>query len=131
MPLERFIPFRKRDVITLCENLLAHESESFRTFSTLLVSRIHYKYHEQLEALKNIVLTNNLEIEQLEKIKMYMVKFQLFIIENGNFIMTIGLHLMLTIGFGFLSLSMDVEMGWNDCVVTVDFYLYFWAWISR
>ena len=53
MPLERFIPFRKRDVITLCENLLAHESESFRTFSTLLVSRIHYKYHEQLEALKN------------------------------------------------------------------------------
>jgi len=41
------------------------------------------------------------------------------------------LPLMLTIGFGFLSLSMDVEMGWNDCVVTVDFYLYFWAWISR
>ncbi|KAG4416281.1 hypothetical protein IFR04_010562 [Cadophora malorum] len=27
------------------------------------------------------------------------------------------LPLMLTIGFGFLSLSMDVEMGWNECVV--------------
>ena len=53
MPLERFIPFRKCDVATLCENLLAHESASFRTFSTLLVNRIHYQYHEQLEALKN------------------------------------------------------------------------------
>jgi len=53
MPLERFIPFRKRDVISLCENLLAHESASFRAFSTLLVNRIHYQYHEQLETLKN------------------------------------------------------------------------------
>ena len=53
MPLERFIPFRKRDVATLCENLLAHDSASFRTFSTLLVNRIHYQYHEQLETLKN------------------------------------------------------------------------------
>ena len=53
MPLERFIPYRKCDVITLCENLLARERADFRTFSTLLVSRIHYKYHEQLEALKN------------------------------------------------------------------------------
>jgi hypothetical protein len=53
MPLERFIPFRKCDVITLCENLLAREHADFRTFSTLLISRIHYQYHEQLEALKN------------------------------------------------------------------------------
>ncbi|CAB9492860.1 TMEM143 family protein [Alteromonas macleodii] len=53
MPLERFIPFRKRDVANLCEGLLSHDSAVFRTFSTLLVSRIHYQYHEQLEALKN------------------------------------------------------------------------------
>ena len=53
MPLERFIPFRKRDVATLCENLLAHDTTNFRIFSTLLVNRIHYQYHEQLEALKN------------------------------------------------------------------------------
>ena len=53
MPLERFIPFRKRDVATLCENLLARDTTNFRIFSTLLVNRIHYQYHEQLEALKN------------------------------------------------------------------------------
>ena len=53
MPLERFIPFRKCDVITLCEELLAFERAEFRNFSTLLVNRIHYQYHEQLEALKN------------------------------------------------------------------------------
>lgn len=27
------------------------------------------------------------------------------------------LPLMLTVGFGFLSFGMDVEMGWNECVV--------------
>lgn len=53
MPLERFIPYRKRDVANLCEGLLSYDSAGFRTFSTLLVSRIHYQYHEQLEALKN------------------------------------------------------------------------------
>lgn len=53
MPLERFIPFRKRDVVNLCEGLLSNDSAGFHTFSTLLVSRIHYQYHEQLEALKN------------------------------------------------------------------------------
>lgn len=53
MPLERFIPFRKRDIATLCENLLANEIVNFRYFSTLLANRIHYQYHEQLEALKD------------------------------------------------------------------------------
>ncbi|MCZ8531313.1 TMEM143 family protein [Alteromonas sp. PRIM-21] len=53
MPLERFIPFRKRDVANLCEGLLSYDSAGFHTFSKLLVSRIHYQYHEQLEALKD------------------------------------------------------------------------------
>ena len=53
MPLERFIPFRKHDVSTLCEQLLKHDLTRFRTFSTLLVNRIHYQYHEQLERLKD------------------------------------------------------------------------------
>ena len=53
MPLERFIPFRKHDVSTLCEQLLKHDLTCFRTFSTLLVNRIHYQYHEQLERLKD------------------------------------------------------------------------------
>ena len=53
MPLERFIPFRKHDVSTLCEQLLKHDLTCFRTFSTLLVNRIHHQYHEQLERLKD------------------------------------------------------------------------------
>lgn len=53
MPLERFIPFRKHDVSTLCEQLLKHDLTRFRTFSTLLVNRIHFQYHEQLERLKD------------------------------------------------------------------------------
>ncbi|CAI2388945.1 MULTISPECIES: TMEM143 family protein [Alteromonas] len=53
MPLERFIPFRKHDVSRLCENVIVQERTLFRTFSTLLVNRIHYQYHEQLEGLKD------------------------------------------------------------------------------
>ena len=52
MPLERFIPFRKCDIVTLCEELLDNQRTTFRSFSSLLINRIHYQYHEQLERLK-------------------------------------------------------------------------------
>lgn len=57
MASERYIPFRKQDVIKLCETLLldAHtmDKHHFSHFSTLLVSRIHYEYHTKLEHLKD------------------------------------------------------------------------------
>lgn len=63
MPAERFIPFRKQDVIRMCQQVHrdyletkpvnTNAEEEFFTFSKLLVSRIHYQYHEQLEQLKD------------------------------------------------------------------------------
>ncbi|BFT29347.1 hypothetical protein D210916BOD24_05230 [Alteromonas sp. D210916BOD_24] len=72
--LERFIPFRKRDIFTLCESIILSSSRDnkpnsltansdnqldiqtgrlFGTFCQLLESRIHYQYHAQLEHLKD------------------------------------------------------------------------------
>lgn len=57
MTRERYIPFRKQDVITLCEDLInwpdTENANQFDTFAKLLVSRIHYDYHNRLEHLKD------------------------------------------------------------------------------
>ena len=50
----RFIPFRKHDIINLCQAYLGEpQSASFMEFATLLQSVTHYQYHELLESLKN------------------------------------------------------------------------------
>ena len=50
----RFIPFRKHDIITLCNDYLdAQHRASFLEFCSLLQSVIHYQYHGLLESLKN------------------------------------------------------------------------------
>jgi hypothetical protein len=55
MPVERFIPFRKQDIIQMCSQELSNETSaiSFNQFCQLLSSVIHFNYHEQLETLKN------------------------------------------------------------------------------
>ena len=55
MAAERFIPFRKQDIIQMCSQELADESTkiSFQQFCQLLSSVIHFDYHELLESLKN------------------------------------------------------------------------------
>ena len=55
MSKERFIPFRKTDIVQMCENLVSASipQSTFADFSRLLISRIHYHYHDQLESLKN------------------------------------------------------------------------------
>ncbi|WP_032096394.1 MULTISPECIES: TMEM143 family protein [unclassified Alteromonas] len=61
MSSERFIPFRKADVVYMCNDVLINKetadadstANSFEVFCNLLVSRIHFQYHEQLERLKN------------------------------------------------------------------------------
>jgi hypothetical protein len=61
MSSERFIPFRKADVVSMCHDVLINKetadadstANSFEVFCNLLVSRIHFQYHEQLERLKN------------------------------------------------------------------------------
>lgn len=55
MAAERFIPFRKQDIIHMCSEELNDEKSalSFKQFCQLLSSVIHFHYHEQLESLKN------------------------------------------------------------------------------
>lgn len=55
MPSERFIPYRKADIIEMCKPVLANNADinGFDTLCKLLVNRIHYQYHEQLESLKS------------------------------------------------------------------------------
>jgi hypothetical protein len=55
MAAERFIPFRKQDIIHMCSQELNDEKSalSFKQFCQLLSSVIHFHYHEQLESLKN------------------------------------------------------------------------------
>ena len=55
MKADRFIPYRKQDVIAMCtDEVSAIETPvSFQQFCGLLDSLIHFQYHELLEALKN------------------------------------------------------------------------------
>lgn len=52
----RFIPFRKRDIVSMClaEGALAGaEAEAFGQCAGMVASLIHYEFHERLEALKD------------------------------------------------------------------------------
>jgi Protein of unknown function (DUF3754) len=52
----RFIPFRKADVIEMCINdsrLSKHDQNLFRQLCHILGSLIHFEFHQQLELLKD------------------------------------------------------------------------------
>ena len=50
---ERFIPFRKTNVVTMCaDDLPEQEREAFRAFADLLASLLHHEFRARLEALK-------------------------------------------------------------------------------
>jgi len=55
MPADRFIPFRKKDIIDMCLAEFPNKEQqvSFGQFCDLLASFIHFEYHELLESLKN------------------------------------------------------------------------------
>ena len=55
MTAERFIPFRKQDIIQMCAGKLNGDqsTHSFKQFCQLLSSVIHFDYHEVLESLKD------------------------------------------------------------------------------
>ncbi len=55
MAIERFIPYRKQDVVEMClrELKLNDSAESFRQFCDLLSNSFHVEYHQTLESLKN------------------------------------------------------------------------------
>lgn len=52
---ERFIPFRRADIIEMClkeSKFSAAEKIQFRSFCKLLTALVHFEFHERLEALK-------------------------------------------------------------------------------
>jgi hypothetical protein len=51
---ERFIPFRKTSVVTMCADEVAEdERESFLAFTEILASLLHHEFRGRLEALKD------------------------------------------------------------------------------
>lgn len=51
---ERFIPFRKTSVVSMCvDDLPEQEREAFRAFTDLLASLLHHEFRSRLEALKD------------------------------------------------------------------------------
>ena len=51
---ERFIPFRKTNIVTMCaDEVPAEERESFEGFAELLASLLHHEFRGRLEALKD------------------------------------------------------------------------------
>ncbi|XQW84275.1 TMEM143 family protein [Thalassotalea piscium] len=55
MAAERFIPFRKQDIIEMCSQTLTDKDNapSFIGFCQILSSIFHFDYHKRLESLKN------------------------------------------------------------------------------
>ena len=53
---DRFIPFRKTDIIAMCcedSRLHAEDIEEFRQLCRILEAHFHFEFHRRLEALKN------------------------------------------------------------------------------
>ena len=51
---ERFIPFRKTSIVTMCaDEVPAQERESFQAFTELLASLVHQEFRTRLEVLKD------------------------------------------------------------------------------
>jgi Protein of unknown function (DUF3754) len=51
---ERFIPFRKASIVTMCvDEVRAEERESFRAFVDLLASLLHHEFRSRLEVIKD------------------------------------------------------------------------------
>jgi hypothetical protein len=52
----RFIPFRKADIVAMCGNdsrMKAGDAEGFREFCRILEALFHFEFHQNLESLKN------------------------------------------------------------------------------
>ena len=54
MTAERFIPFRKASIVTMCvDEVPDEERESFRAFVDLLASLLHHEFRTRLEVIKD------------------------------------------------------------------------------
>jgi hypothetical protein len=79
---ERFIPFRRADVVTMCQAdgaLSAKDIKAFNGFCEMLTSLFHFELHKKLEQLKNyyapfdpdrdtrLIDINNADVNEFEK----------------------------------------------------------------
>ncbi len=54
MTAERFIPFRKASIVTMCvDEVPVQEQESFRAFADLVASLLHHEFRTRLEVIKD------------------------------------------------------------------------------
>ena len=61
---ERFIPFRKSDVVTMCADEVSDEErEPFRAVVELLESLLHHEFRGRLEALKDAYYPFNPDVD--------------------------------------------------------------------
>jgi hypothetical protein len=64
--LNRFIPFRKADIIEMCINdsrLSEYDQNLFRQFCHILESLIHFEFHHQVEMLKDCYSPFNPDVD--------------------------------------------------------------------
>ncbi len=61
---ERFIPFRRTSIVTMCaDEVRGEERESFLAFAELLASLLHHQFRARLEALKDTYYPFNPDID--------------------------------------------------------------------
>lgn len=75
---DRFIPLRKNDLLSVClsENKLeAKDKEAFASLCKIMVSTLHFEYHQTLEVLKDSYApfdpnTSTLEIDEISPVSL-------------------------------------------------------------
>jgi hypothetical protein len=94
----RFIPFRKADIVTMCideSSWTAGEAEQFRELYRILDALFHFEYHRNLETLKNCYapfnpdadtrLLNQHTVEEKRKLQKKLVTELTAVLNAANF----------------------------------------------
>ena len=95
---DRFIPFRKTDIITMCcedSRMHAGDGEEFREFCRILEALFHFEFHHRLEALKNCYapfnpdadtrLVGDYTREEKERLQKELVSEMTAVLNSANF----------------------------------------------
>jgi hypothetical protein len=95
---DRFIPFRKTDIITMCcedSRMNAGDGEEFRELCRILEALFHFEFHRRLEALKNCyapfnpdadtLLIGDYTREEKERLQKELVSEMTAVLNSANF----------------------------------------------
>ncbi|HIP40046.1 MAG TPA: DUF3754 domain-containing protein [Desulfocapsa sulfexigens] len=94
----RFIPFRKADLIKICldqEKLSTDDQHSFKSFCRLLESIFHFEFHQTLETLKDCYAPFNMDVDtrmvqqysqnEKEELQQKLVKTMTDLLKSANY----------------------------------------------